>query len=239
MSARPWRGSLVPAGVLTALLLLALALAGCSDTFVGPSGGSATLVPPPANTPAHLVELLRWAHENRSPSTYRTLFTSDYLFVFSAADSAGSAYRDAPWPRELEVLYGQNLFVDGYGSEPPATAITLEYGGVLTPVPDPRPGKHPRWHWMVPVEVVMSIRRPGADLQVTGTARFYVVRGDSAMIPADLGVAPDSTRWYVERWEDDTVASGIAAPGALAPQPASSTSWGRVKTLYVPPPPIR
>jgi len=31
-----------------------------------------------------------------------------------------------------------------------------------------------------------------------------MTRGDSAAIPGDLGVGPDSTRWYLDRWIDKT-----------------------------------
>lgn len=76
---------------------------------------------------------------------------------------------------------------------------------------------------------------------MTGAARFFLVRGDSAQIPADLlsrGALPDSTRWYLERHEDETAQTGSVLTAArsprLAAQPVKSTSWGAVKALYLP-----
>jgi len=63
-----------------------------------------------------------------------------------------------------------------------------------------------------------------------GFANFFMVRGDSALIPADLaarGFRPDSTRWYIERWEDDT----FQEVGARA-MPTSTATWGTIKVLY-------
>ena len=45
------------------------------------------------------------------------------------------------------------------------------------------------------------------------SALFFVVRGDSARIPKDMvdrGFGPDKNRWYIERWEDQTVGGGGA-----------------------------
>jgi hypothetical protein len=57
----------------------------------------------------------------------------------------------------------------------------------------------------------------GNALEVTGFALFYVVRGDSAAIPPELysrGFRPDSLRWWIERWEDETLApEGLVAIG--------------------------
>jgi hypothetical protein len=53
------------------------------------------------------------------------------------------------------------------------------------------------------------------------------------------GHVPDSTRWWIDRWEDETVSNGAVPPGAVTRQPArseanplSTTSWGSIKVLY-------
>jgi len=59
--------------------------------------------------------------------------------------------------------------------------------------------------------------------------RFHLVRGDSALLPQELldrGARRDSTRWYVERWDDETV-------GPAATLPARNLTWGRLKLLYL------
>ena len=42
------------------------------------------------------------------------------------------------------------------------------------------------------------------EQSISGYVNFFLVRGDSAGVPADVSAPHDSTRWYVERWEDDT-----------------------------------
>jgi len=81
---------------------------------------------------------------------------------------------------------------------------------------------------------------------LTGNATFYLARGDVAAIPQELldqGFHPDSTRWYIEKWEDDTANSqtgggsrAVRAPAAPARAvPAYDTfyaTWGSVKVIY-------
>ena len=54
------------------------------------------------------------------------------------------------------------------------------------------------------------------SFRITGSALFFVTRGDVAQIPDEMvqkGFRPDRNRWYVERWEDQTLesASGLLA----------------------------
>jgi hypothetical protein len=54
--------------------------------------------------------------------------------------------------------------------------------------------------------VTLTIRTDEQDFQVLGSARFFLVRGDSVAIPPELNTrfGQDSTRWWIERWEDET-----------------------------------
>jgi hypothetical protein len=66
--------------------------------------------------------------------------------------------------------------------------------------------------------VVLRIETDEESFQVTGDARFFVVRGDSALIPQDMldrGFRPDKDRWYIERWEDETQGSGGGIANAV------------------------
>ena len=81
------------------------------------------------------------------------------------------------------------------------------------------------------------------DYHVTGVSRFYVVRGDSVQIPADMvarGFAPDPNRWYIERWEDetDTGAGAFAlersVPGAGARGTVTGSCAGAVARREAP-----
>lgn len=225
--------------LLAALALVALAagLSGCFNPFdprIVAGVGISESKPVP-KTEEGVVELFRWCWINRSIGEYREVFSDDYVFTFSATDSAGNTYRDKPWIREDELISAENLFVTGKGGEEAATSITLEYGNNLNPLPDPRPGKNRKWHKYVNVDVVMVVKRQnGGDFQVQGSARFFVVRGDSAKIPTDTGLTADSTRWYIERWEDDTAQSGALAAELARARPAVDAD----AATTVPPAPV-
>jgi hypothetical protein len=247
---RPWRAG------LGALLLLGLA--GCFNPFdprIAPTTG--VYVPPPTpDSPQGIVRLFAWCWNNRDATTYQQLFTSDYVFVFAVGDSAGNQYRDAPWTREDELNTARNLF-EGGGAASPAASITLVLDATLYPSNDSRRGKDPKWHKEVATSVNLAIEtEEGIQYNITGNATFYVVRGDSAKIPSDLSLKPDSTRWYIERWEDYTLKSAVtppppelaallrgragtavlraAAPVAVAadPVPTYAMTWGFLKDIY-------
>jgi hypothetical protein len=101
--------------------------------------------------------------------------------------------------------------------------------------PDTRPGKDPRWHKWVRTSVNLKVRiDSGNTVEVTGNALFFVTRGDSAAIPAELrsrGAKPDSARWWIDRWEDETL-SGTGAPSAT--NPTRNNTLFRILELYAP-----
>jgi hypothetical protein len=197
--------------------LLLLAIGGCFNPFsprIAPTLG--VYIPPPEpNSPQGVVRLFEWCWNNRDITLYKEIFTADYVFVFALGDSAGNLFRDDPVTRETELDMARNLFVGG-GNEPPANSIVLHLDPTLRPTNDSRPGKDPRWHKEIVTGVDLSIKTDQQDFRITGYARFFVVRGDSALIPEDLGFAPDSMRWYIEQWNDET----LAGPGAFALEPA-------------------
>jgi hypothetical protein len=191
------------------------------------------------------VRLFRWCWENRDISKYKELFTDDYRFAFSITDTAGDPYRGNPWTREDEIASATNLFGSGTASEPAASSITLVFDGNLTAHDDFRQGKTARWHQQIQISnLTLTITKSdGSAVRVTGGALFYMVRGDSALIPKGLGFGPDSTRWYFERWEDQTNIGSGAASIAPAPNvraaPAGfgfpeTMSWGHVKVDWLP-----
>jgi hypothetical protein len=237
-------------------LLLLLGLGGCFNPFdprIAPTTG--VYVPPPTpDSPQGVVRLFAWCYNNRDATTYQQLFTSDYVFVFAAGDSAGNQYRDDPLDREEEVNIARNLF-EGGGTASPAASITLVLDATLYPLDDSRVGKNPKWHKEVPTSVNLTIEtEEGVQYNVTGNATFFVVRGDSAKIPSDLSLKPDSTRWYIERWEDYTLQNNAVTPppaalaslararsGATAaasssvatdPIPVFAMTWGLLKDIY-------
>src|SRR2546422_8620220 len=109
-----------------ALAILAVAGGGCSSSPGSPArfilGPRASETAPIADSPQSLLRLFEWCYANRDVGHYRTLFTDDFRFVFSALDLSGNAYRDS-WTREQELEYFTHL-VNGGGSNPAATSIT-------------------------------------------------------------------------------------------------------------------
>jgi hypothetical protein len=234
--------------------LLLLGLGGCFNPFaprIAPTTG--VYVPPPSpDSPQGIVRLFAWCWNNRDATTYQQLFTSDYVFVFAQGDSAGNQYRDVPLDREGELNIARNLFQGG-GAASPAARISLVLDATLYPLPDSRRGKDPKWHKEVPTSVNLTIEtEEGVQYNVTGNATFFVVRGDSALIPSELSLRPDSTRWYIERWEDYTLKNAVTPPPpelasrtriraasvvirpatAAEPVPTVAMTWGRLKDIY-------
>ncbi len=234
-----------------AVLAVALTLAGCFNPFDPRVLGSGISTPPPVpNSPANVLRLFEWCYNNRDPVVYRELFTDDYRFYFSTLDPEGAAYLDRPWTREDELISTTKLFLGGEATQPAATSISLYLDRNLVVRNDPRSGKLGRWHKSIRTTVALSIVAGGNQSNVTGSALFYVVRGDSALIPDELaqrGFLPDSNRWYIERWEDDTVQSNPPPEGRSLPGPGvdsrrarptgatalpSRLSWGGLKVIY-------
>ncbi len=205
-------------------LAIARVTAGCSQKSE-PAGGVAppAEVGPVADTPIHAFDRLRWAYLNRSTDVYRTLFTADFTVQFSALDPARAAYGDSAWRRDEELLYARHLFTTGTPTEDPVSGIDFYYDPLLVR-DDPRPGKAQRWHRQLALLVTVDFLYPQAERQVAGATFFYVVRGDSARIPADLGARPDSSRWYVEGWVDSTWYPGT--------HPPEVHSWGDMRVRY-------
>ncbi len=186
---------------------------------------------------------LQWSWSHREAVELSALLADDYLFSCAATDSAGNGFRDRGLTRFDEIEVAQHLFVGG-GTSPPASSITLQFDPNLIPQPDGRPGKQdPKYHQEIFTSLVLRIQTDEEQFQITGAARFALVRGDSALIPPELaagGARPDSTRWYIERWEDETGGPLVAKAGAPArspvspnrPLPAKSTTWCEVKALY-------
>ncbi len=194
------------------LAIGATTLAGCFNPFdplVFREGGTASTAPSPTS-PENTLRLLQWCWTNRAPDLYEEIFTDDYEFVFGATDSTGQAYRDGILHREDEIISFRNL-CNGGGSEPPATSISLTFDPTLRKNLDSRPGHRNKWHWTILTTVALTVRTESQSYETQGRGLYFFVRGDSAAIPpalAQRGFLPDSTRWWVDRWEDQTVSTG-------------------------------
>ncbi len=212
---------------LAAVFALALMLGGCFNPFrpnLAPDGG----IPEPPPTPSSAVgvlQLFEWCWDHRNLPTYRELFTEDFRFQFALGDSAGNAFQGRATNRDEELAIATNLFVGGGDSSaPPANRIALEWLQPLRATNDTRPGKRAPWHQEIPTAFRLDIDTDGEDFTLTGISRFFLVRGDSALLPQellDLGFTRDSTRWFIEEWHDETEPlDGMTGGGGLAARPA-------------------
>jgi hypothetical protein len=204
-----------PLACLCFVLAVAFAGWGCSEKSITKVVAPVVHGPTP-DSPAQAVRLLEWCWKNRNIADYQTLFTNDYRFVFAANDSAGSLYRSDPFTREDELRSASGLFI-GTPDHPAASDIKLDLDRTLIRFNDDRPGKDPGWHQYIRTSVDLQVTiesGEGAGLNgVKGYAKLYLVRGDSAAIPPELvsrGFRPDPNRWWIERWEDETLTSGSA-----------------------------
>ena len=103
------------------------------------------------------------------------------------------------------------------------------------PFPDSRPGRNAAWHKQVRTSVRIVIRGSGSigNYDLTGNALFFVTRGDSTAIPVELrarGVQPDSTRWWLDRYEDETLAGSSVV---FATNPSVRWTFGALLSYFL------
>jgi len=242
-----------------------LAVAGCFNPFsprIAPVLGTSKPAPVPSSAP-NLLRLFEWCYNNQAIAEYKEVFSDDYRFNFSPLDSSGADYRGRPWTREDEIISTTNLFVGGSATEPPASSIHLSLDKNFFVYPDPEFTLFPdkitprdiegRWHKNIRTTVTLRIAtEDGSSTEIQGHANFYMIRGDSAAIPEELrnrGFGPDTLRWYLRRWDDETAQegglalrltrtrAGTLAAGARQGSPSATQgyqvmSWGWIKAYY-------
>ncbi|MBI1799569.1 MAG: hypothetical protein HYR73_07745 [Candidatus Eisenbacteria bacterium] len=230
-----------------AALVLLFGSGGCFNPFdprLANLAGISKPAPLP-NSETGVIYLFQWCWRNRAYDEYQEIFTDDYRFDFAAGDTAGNLYREVPWRRTDELTTAQHLFVVGTPSNPPATNVTLDFTQDLSVDIDPRAGKgNTRFHRYITAQVDLHVYIPDGSYEVRGPVYFYVIRGDSAIIPPELirrGFRADSTRWWIERWVDGTLGTGAfavtrppsthAVPAGVKDVPVPLT-FGKLKVLY-------
>jgi hypothetical protein len=256
----------VVAGAL-ACLLIGSGGAGCSEK--GGGFDLARLIQPPTpspgpapDSPSAALRLLEWVYNKRSLAEYGELMSADFQWLCGPTDSAGADWRGTTWTREDELRFARHLFSGGSPEQPAASSINLRFDPNFFIFPDPQytyfPEPNPtvprdplgRWHKHIRTTVALRIgTEDGASFEIFGYAHFFVVRGDSALIPEELrlrGARPDSTRWYIRRWEDETGppdgGSGASGPYAITAggrrsisldaEPSRNATWCALKALY-------
>ena len=224
------------------LLALALILVGCgggrvtkpSDTSTSAGAGAVVDLPPDLATPEGAVQYLVWTVNRRDWRRYAEILTEDFQFAFASVDSAGNAFRDRCLLRADEVQIARNMFETGTPLLPPFSRVVMTLASApLVPLPDPRPGRDMPSHVLIRSNLLISADNGAQSFRITGAGSFFLVRGDSAQIPPELlarGFVADKTRWWVQRWEDETIENPGAAQSAS--MPSRIATWGAVKVMY-------
>jgi hypothetical protein len=188
--------------------------------------------PPAASTPQSAVKAFEWAVARRNIEVLERLFTEDFVFVGAGLDSAGNPTRDVLYRRD-DLLAAFRCMFEGGGEHPPAPRITLSIDRNLIPLPDPRPGYVDSLFKTVrtSVDLIVDIG-DGTTLETTGYALFFLVRGDAAAIPVELRdrFKPDRARWWISRWEDESIA--YAGAPRHATTPAKNVTFGGILRLF-------
>ena len=217
------------------LVVLSAPLAGCGK------GGPVVLAPKPdplaampaTSSPSGALRAFEWSCVQRSTEGYPRLFTTDYRFIFSPTDTAGR-FRNVPFTRDDELISFDHIVAA-------ATQITLALDKNFVVFPDPRPGMDARYHKNILTQVDLNVVfGDGSEVNIQGKANFFLVRGDSALVP-DGVAGRDSTHWFVVRWEDQTLAGALLArlaPGAsrtagvAGTTPTHNKTWGSLKAMF-------
>src|SRR6185503_16297149 len=117
--------------------------------------------------------------QHRSLTYYRELFTGDYMFTFTSRDSAGSEWRDSPWTRDDELAWATKLF-----RLTPRIDFQIDRNFFVYPDPGTPWDTRRRWHASIRTQYTFRIERiDGFMDEFAGATTFYMVRGDSAVIP--------------------------------------------------------
>ncbi len=222
------------------LLLLALASAGCGDDSAG-CGCTYPPLPATVETPQAAMARFETTYESQNLTGYSKLFTSDFRFHFSAAaDPTLVSQYGNTWDSAFETNAAGHLF-DGFTSErsdynPGADLIALTLAAVRYES-DPEHADSTR-HYVVAdsaqIALAITLASGAGEYDVAGTHSFWLVRGDAARLGA--GQAPDSTRWFIRRWDDLTAPLTVRTGRPTKPArvlPAQNTTWGRVKAQYL------
>ena len=207
----------------TALLLslsLLPALVGCGKD----SPAKPVVVVPRDMSPAGIVRMYEHGMNNRNAATLDSLFTEDFRFYFATGDSTAMT-ADSIWLQPDEAVTNYAM-LHGTPTVTPLQRVMLRFDKNLLAFPDDRPGRNVRFHKTIRTTLDFKAEvGDGSTYEIVGFLNFYLVRGDSAQILPGHG-APDSTRWWIQRIDDETLQRGI-----FRSMPAKSTTLGCVVNL--------
>jgi len=220
----------VPRSLLVTLLALAAALSSCARHPTSPP--SATTAPE-AVSPTAALQAFQWRVLNREPDGIAGLVAEDFRLGLVDLDSTGTPPVDttrASVERRTGFLAAWRNLLVGAPARPPAAHVLLDLDPNFVAIGDMRPGKDPRVHQDVSTACEFQVIGDEGNLyQSHALLRFHLVRGDSVAIPPDqgsLGAARDSTRWWIEGVDDESL------PGPANPQPTHAVRFAELLALY-------
>jgi hypothetical protein len=184
---------------------------------------------PAAVGSAGIVRLVEWSFKNRGIDAMETALPEN--FTFEGVNDSVS--RNVEWTRADFLAALRGMFVGRPGVSP-AQRITFDLDRFLLPTPDNRPGHDARVHGAIRSSMAINVQvAENNNYDITGHLLFFLTRGDSAAIPPELqarGMKADTTRWWIDRLEDETIGSGFHT------DPAGKTTFSRLLELYRPKP---
>ncbi len=215
------------------LLALAFAgfVAGCGDDDgpTAPEAPADTFTV--ATTPAAAAERLLETYEAQNLARYAGNLTTDFRFIFSSqADPDLVAEYGETWGADDETAAANHLFngfVDDQGQYQPA-AVTVESAAPFIHVFVDSTHLDSLAHYArvaIPRLLLEMTLEDDRGFNVDAPFNVFVVRGDAARLGP--GQAPDSTLWYIRRFED------LSSALSRARLPATPSSWGSIRAQYL------
>lgn len=192
------------------LALLALTIATSCTTTRRTTAPIAAVEPASATG---VVKSLAQRLEARDISAVYELLADDFVFVTAVNDSAGQG--GVGPGRSTDFIEFWSSLLLGSASNPAPTRVTVNVDRNLRDFPDTRPGMDARVHRTIRSSLDLKLEYPGGrTTEVTGYVLAFATRGDSAAIPLELearGFKPDSSRWWLQRYEDETLPASWSA----------------------------
>lgn len=217
--------------VLTLLLTLGpstAALDGCSNRHVLPNQVASEWQSP--SSPSAAVDSLIACWERLDGEHYPELLAADFVFHLEADTILWRPL----WAdlRRADEIEAARAILSGTATQPAASSIDIVRRNGLEVVPDPRSGKSPTFHRVLRAYYDFILRTPDYVFEVNTELVFYAVRADSAAIPDGAPTAaPDTSRWYVERW--DEMGPLVAGPSGLHAPTDRPWTWADIKNIYL------
>jgi len=226
--------------LLVVLPLLILAGCGGGDKSTKPVVPPSDGLPdgtPQADSPAHLMQRLEATWESEVEAQYELLLTNDFRYTFSAAADPELANLYPNWGRTDEVTAITHLFtgfVNTSGTPiSAASLIDMTLNGVQqgTDLDHADSTAYYQRIIVTSLDAVIEVPVAGSDpifYHISSRHEYFLVRGDAAVLPS--GTSPDSTRWYLRRWDD----LSPPPPTSKGPviNPAQPKTLGSIRAQY-------